>query len=156
VTGYLPIALDLHGRRCLVVGGGAVAARKIESLLQAGASEVAVVAPEVRAEIADLATAARVEVAGRGFVPGDLDGVFLVMAATDDPEVNRVVAAAARERGVLVNAADDPAACDFIMPAVVRRGNVAVAVTTEVPAPPSHASCVNGLRPGSRRPWEHY
>jgi precorrin-2 dehydrogenase/sirohydrochlorin ferrochelatase len=126
--GY-PITLRLDGRRCVVVGGGSVAARKVNALVGTGA-DVVVVAQEVVPHLQMLADQGRLLVERRRFEPGDLDGAFLAFAATDDPKVNRAVASAARERGVPVNVADDPAGCDFTVPAVVRRGDVMVAIST--------------------------
>jgi uroporphyrin-III C-methyltransferase/precorrin-2 dehydrogenase/sirohydrochlorin ferrochelatase len=129
VTTYLPIALNIENRRCLVVGGGAVAERKLHALLEAGA-KVSVVAPDLVAGLEALIDLGRIDVVRRPFEPGDVEGAFVVVAATDDPEANAAVAAAARARGILVNAADDPANCDFVTPAVVRRGDVQIAITT--------------------------
>jgi len=129
MAAYFPVALSLQDRCCLVVGGGTVAERKVEALLDAGA-EVLVVAPSVSTQIEALGLLHALEVRRREYGPEDLDEVFLAVAATDDREANARVAADARERGVLVNAVDDPANCDFITPAVVRRGDIQVAVTT--------------------------
>jgi uroporphyrin-III C-methyltransferase/precorrin-2 dehydrogenase/sirohydrochlorin ferrochelatase len=129
MTPFFPVALNLQGRRCLVVGGGTVAQRKIDALLDA-AAQVVVVAPRISGEIEALGLLRALEIRLREYRPDDLDGVFLVVAATDDRAANARVAADARERGVLVNAVDDPDNCDFITPAVVRRGDVQVAVTT--------------------------
>ena len=120
-----PVNLALSGRRCVVVGGGQVAARKAASLLDAGA-EVTVVAPEISDEIRALPVA----VLERDYRTGDLDGAWLAIAATDSPAVNRAVDADGRDARVWVNAADDPEACSFTLPAVVRRGPVTVAVST--------------------------
>jgi siroheme synthase-like protein len=120
-----PILLDLVGVRVLVVGGGRVALRKIEGLVAAGA-DVAVVATEVSEAI----HASPVQVAARAWEPGDLDGVRLVVTATDDRAVNAAVSAEARRRGIWVNSADDPANCTFTLPAVARDGAVTVAVST--------------------------
>lgn len=128
IAGY-PVVLRLHGRRAVVVGGGSVAARKIIPLLRAGA-DVVVVAPAAEAAVERLAASATIVHVARPFEPADLDGAFLAVAATDNPGVNQAVAAAARERGVLVNVADDPAACDFTVPATVRRGSIALAIST--------------------------
>jgi uroporphyrin-III C-methyltransferase/precorrin-2 dehydrogenase/sirohydrochlorin ferrochelatase len=125
----LPVFLKLEGRQVLLVGAGPVAASKLPALLASGA-EVTVVAPEVRYEIA--ATAVRVE--RRAFRPGDLDGVWLVVAAAP-PEVNREVARAAEARRVFVNAVDDPAAASVYTGGVLRRGGVTIAVSTEGRAP---------------------
>ena len=126
---YFPIALDLTHRRCLVVGGGPVAARKVEALLDARAT-VVVVAPHVSAEIEALGVLRAIEVRSRAYHATDCDEMFLTIAATDDRATNARVAVDARTRGVLVNAVDDAESCDFITPAVVRRGDVQVAVTT--------------------------
>lgn len=126
---YYSVALNLVGRRCLVVGGGPVAARKLDALAEAEA-EIIVIAPSVSPRMAAAVSRHQVSVIQRAFREDDLDGAFLVIAATNDRAVNQQVANAARARGILVNCADDPAHCDFVLPAVVRRGNVHVAVTT--------------------------
>lgn len=120
---YYLAALNLRGRRCLVAGGGAVARRKAEGLLAAGA-DVLVVAPEV----GDMPDGAVVE--RRAARLADLDGAVLAVCATDDPEANAALAREARQRGVLVNVVDDPGAGDFIVPAVLRRGALQVGVST--------------------------
>ena len=120
-----PVSLVVAGKRCVVVGGGAVAARKAGGLVDAGAA-VTVVAPDISAEIRDLP----VEVVERQYRSGDLDQAWLVIAATNDPSVNRQVHADGRAARVWVNAADDPEACAFTLPAVLRRGPVTVAVST--------------------------
>jgi precorrin-2 dehydrogenase / sirohydrochlorin ferrochelatase len=129
MAAYFPVALDLRGRRCLVVGAGSVATRKIEALIDAEAT-VIVVAPERSRPVQALAQAGRLQLRERDFSSEDLDGVFLVIAATDRTDVNREVSNQARARGVLVNAADDPASCDFILPAIVRRGDIQIAIST--------------------------
>ena len=121
-----PVNLVVSGRRCVVIGGGPVAARKAEGLSAAGA-DVVVVAPEISDPVRSLPG---VTVLEREYVSGDLDGAWLVVAATDDPEVNRRVHADGQAAKVWVNAADDPPACSFTLPAVVRRGPVVVAVST--------------------------
>jgi siroheme synthase-like protein len=120
-----PVNLVVAGRRCVVVGGGAVAARKVEGLVAAGA-RVVVVAPRVSSRIRELG----VDVVERGYAAGDLDGAWLALAATDDPAVNAAVHADGEAARVWVNAADEPEACSFTLPAVVRRGPVTVAVST--------------------------
>lgn len=121
-----PVNLILDGRRCLVVGGGRVAARKVEGLRACGA-RVGVVAPEVDPALRELPG---VRCEERAWEPADLDGAWLVIAATDDPAVNRAVYEEGERRGVWVNGADDPAHCSFTLPSVVRRGDLAVAVST--------------------------
>jgi precorrin-2 dehydrogenase/sirohydrochlorin ferrochelatase len=124
-----PLFLRLDGRPCLVVGGGAVAGRKVRGLLEAGA-QVTVVAPEAGDEVRSLAQDGRIRWVRRGFEPGDLEGMVLAFAATSDPEVNREVVAGGEARGTWVNAADDPEGSGFHVPAVHRRGGLAVAVAT--------------------------
>ena len=126
---YYPVFLELTGRRCLVVGGGPVAERRIDGLLAAGAP-VTVISPALTPALAALAAAGRIRHEPRGYRPGDLAGFDLAFTATDTGEVNGAVAAEARQRGVWVNAADDPAHCTFILPALVRRGDLTVAVAT--------------------------
>lgn len=120
-----PVNLVVAGRRCLVVGGGTVAARKIEGLLAAGA-KVTVVAPEINDEI----RAMDVAMVQRAYATPDLDDVRLVFVATDDPSVTEAVHADADAAGLWVNAADEPVHCSFMLPAVVRRGGLTVAVGT--------------------------
>ena len=121
-----PVNLVVAGRRCVVVGGGAVAARKADGLAAAGA-QVTVIAPQVDPSIRDLAG---VTVLEREYRTGDLDGAWLAVAATDDAGVNRSVHADGEAARVWVNAVDDPPACSFTLPAVVRQGPVVVAVST--------------------------
>ena len=124
-----PAFLKLAGRPALVVGGGRVAASKLPALLDAGAL-VTVVAPEVRPEI----EAAGVAVRRRAFAASDLDGAWFVVAAAT-PEVNEQAARAAEERRVFVNAVDDPRRASAYLGGVVRRGGVAVAISTDGAAP---------------------
>jgi siroheme synthase-like protein len=124
-----PLFVELAGQRCLVLGGGDVATRKVDGLLAAGAT-VTVISPAVTPALAVLAARRRLEHVARGYAPGDLDGFALAFAATDDGAINAAVAAEGRRLGVWVNAADDPAHCDFILPSVLRRGVLTVAVST--------------------------
>ncbi len=126
---YLPIFLDLRGRRCLVVGGGEVAARKTDLLLQAGA-EAHAVAPDLGSGMQALVDDGRIAYRAGGFEEADLDGARLAIAASDDRSLNARVAELADARGVPVNVVDDPALCRFIMPAIVDRSPVLAAVST--------------------------
>jgi precorrin-2 dehydrogenase len=126
----LPIFLKLRGRKCLVVGGGNVAESKVESLLQSDA-EVHVVAPELSAYVAEMARAGKIAWRQKPFDPADLDGIFLVIAATNVPEVNHLVYRLAEERSILCNAVDDPEHCHFYYGAVVRRGPLQIAISTD-------------------------
>jgi precorrin-2 dehydrogenase/sirohydrochlorin ferrochelatase len=125
-----PVNLVVAGRRCVVVGGGRVATRKAAGLVAAGA-DVEVVAPVVDDEIRVLG----VRVVERSYRPGDLDGAWLAIAATDDPGVNERVHRDGEAAGVWVNAADEPKACSFTLPAVVRQGPVMVTVSTSGHSP---------------------
>jgi precorrin-2 dehydrogenase/sirohydrochlorin ferrochelatase len=129
VIPYYPVALDLRDRLCLVVGGGPVAEAKVEGLLEAGA-RVTVVSPEVTESLATWAIDGRIIHRPHEYRADDLDGQQLVFSATDRREVTKAVAADARRRGLWVNAADDPAFCDFLLPSVLRRGRLIVAVST--------------------------
>lgn len=120
-----PVGLTLTGRQCLVVGGGRVAARKVAGLVDAGA-QVHVIAPEISSEVARLAACVR----QREFRRGDCVGYRLVVTATGDEAVDRVVAADAEAAGAWVNACDRPALCSVLLPAVLRRGPITVAVNT--------------------------
>jgi len=124
-----PVMLDLVDHPCLVVGGGAVAARKVEGLVEAGA-RVTVVSPSLTRRLLRLATEAQLRWRPREYVLGDVDGFVLAMVATDDAAVNAAVAAECRERGVLINCADDPVHCSFILPSVLKRGSLTVTVST--------------------------
>jgi precorrin-2 dehydrogenase / sirohydrochlorin ferrochelatase len=128
--GY-PVFLALDGVPVLVVGAGPVAARKVAGLAEAGAA-VRVVAADVGPDLdRDLVA----ELHQRPYEPGDLDGVRLVMTATGDPDVDASVAADATAAGIWVNAADQPADCTFILPAVARNGSLTVAVSTDGSSP---------------------
>jgi precorrin-2 dehydrogenase/sirohydrochlorin ferrochelatase len=124
-----PLLVDLTGRRCLVIGGGRVAERKAVRLLECGAL-VEVIAPTVTPHLDALAGEGRIRCRCRPATPDDVPGAFLVFVATDDPAVNRVLAQSAQQSGALVNVADDPDACTFIVPSVFRRGDLTVAVST--------------------------
>ncbi len=128
LAGY-PVNLLVRGRRCVVVGAGRIAARKIEALLAAGA-DVHVVAPKLGDEVDAWRAAGRVTVAEREFEPADLDDAWLATTATDEPDVNRAVFEAGEARRVWVNSADDPANCSFTLMSVVRQGDVVVTVGT--------------------------
>jgi precorrin-2 dehydrogenase/sirohydrochlorin ferrochelatase len=131
---FYPLFLELQGRRVLVVGGGAVAERKVESLLAAGAS-VTVVAPDVTEVLKKLAAAAAIQLQQRKFTAGDLEGMALVISATNDPTAQDAIASAARARGILINTVDQPELCDFIVPAIVRKGDVVLALSTSGRSP---------------------
>jgi uroporphyrin-III C-methyltransferase/precorrin-2 dehydrogenase/sirohydrochlorin ferrochelatase len=129
-----PICLDLAGEPVVVVGGGEVARRKVASLVESGA-RVTVIAPACAAALEPLVARGEIRWVPRAYAPGDLAGARLAYAATDDPEVNRAVHAEARARRVWLNVADQPELCDFTAPAVVRRGDLTIAVSTNGASP---------------------
>jgi precorrin-2 dehydrogenase/sirohydrochlorin ferrochelatase len=121
--------VKLDGRRCLVIGGGTVAEAKIESLLAADAS-VHVVAPGATLKVREWARDARITWSAREYDADDLAGVFLAIAATNSPALHDEIYTEAQRRGVLCNAVDEPQRCDFYFPAVVRRGELQIAIST--------------------------
>ncbi len=131
---YYPVFLDIAGKPVLVIGGGEVALQKVNGLLDAGA-RVTLVSPALHPDLQALAAQGRIDHLAREYAPGDLEGYFLAFVGTDDRTVNASVAREGRERGVWVNAVDDTPNCDFIMPAVVRRGDLIVAVSTSGASP---------------------
>ena len=124
-----PIALDLRGRRVVVIGSDAVRDGRVGALLDAGADDVFVVADGPIAE-RDAPADGRVELARRRWRPDDLDGAFLCLASSTDADERSRIATAARDRRVLVNVTDDVDNCDYAVPAIVRRGDLAVAIST--------------------------
>jgi siroheme synthase-like protein len=124
--GY-PVMLDLSGRRCVVIGAQAIREGKVEGLLAAGADDVLVVEPSVDDRF-DGVVGVRVE--RRAWRPGDLDGAFLAVASSDDGATRAAIAREARARGVFVNVVDDIPHCDWAAPAVVRRGDLVLAIGT--------------------------
>jgi uroporphyrin-III C-methyltransferase/precorrin-2 dehydrogenase/sirohydrochlorin ferrochelatase len=126
---FYPVFLQLRGRHCVVVGGGAVAEQKVVGLLDAGA-RVTTVSPVLTWKLEDLASTGAIEVRRRPYQRGDLEGAFLAIAATDDRGANAAVWDEAEERGILLNAVDDLPHCSFIAPAVHREGDIAIAIST--------------------------
>ena len=126
-----PVNLVLRGRRVLVVGGGAIATNKVIGLLEGGADEITVVAPDISEEIETMP----VKVERRAYETGDVEGHRLVITATDDADVNRRVFHDAEAAHVWVNSADDPANCSFTLPSRVRQGNLLVTFATGGHAP---------------------
>ncbi len=131
---YYPAFLRLEGRRALVGGGGEVAARKALPLLEAGA-HVTVVSPEAHDDIRRLAKEGRIVWHARAFAPSDLEGVFLVVGATDDYALNPEIYRLCEEKKIIHNAADEPERCHFATPSVLRRGELQIAVATGGSAP---------------------
>ncbi|MFH1726531.1 MAG: bifunctional precorrin-2 dehydrogenase/sirohydrochlorin ferrochelatase [Elusimicrobiota bacterium] len=134
INTYLPISISLKGRRCLVVGGGGVALRKVETLLDYDC-RITVVAPEPVEKIGYFAKAGRLTLEKREYRSPEASGYGLAISASDDRGVNKAVAEDCEKAGVPVNVVDDPALCGFIFPAVVKRGGLSVAVSTDGRSP---------------------
>jgi precorrin-2 dehydrogenase / sirohydrochlorin ferrochelatase len=134
VASLFPMFLKLEDCRCVVVGAGSIATQKLDSLLDSGA-EVTILAPEASEKIQELARSGRVAWMQTEFRADHLAGALLVIAATGNPEVNQQVFHAARERGVLCNSVDEPERCDFFYPALVRRGDLQIAISTAGKSP---------------------
>ncbi|MCH7717941.1 MAG: bifunctional precorrin-2 dehydrogenase/sirohydrochlorin ferrochelatase [Chloroflexi bacterium] len=126
---YYPIFLQLQDRRVLVIGGGKEAQHKVRGLLAAGA-RLTIIAPKLTKELQGRLASGELDILQREYQDGDLAGYEVCMVATDDGAVNAQVAAEGKRQRIWVNAADDPANCDFILPAVVRRGAITLAAST--------------------------
>lgn len=134
MTDY-PICLNnLHRTRCIVVGGGSVAERKVRSLLEAGAT-VRVISPDLTETLQEWATQGTIQHIPRAYQSGDLEGAFLTFAATDSREINRAISVEAESRHSLINVVDDPELCSFTVPAVVHRGSLTVSISTAGQSP---------------------
>ncbi len=131
---YYPVNLDIRKRRCLVVGGGRVAARKVNTLIQCGAV-VTVVSPENSPSIGQLAADQAIILKLRAYRSSDVVGMFLVIGATDDETLNRRINVDAESQNLLCNIADRPEICNFILPAIVRRGDFVMAISTAGKSP---------------------
>lgn len=124
-----PVNIKLHKRRCAVIGGGAVAERKVKALLEAGA-EVNVISPVLTPGISGLQEDCRLSWLPRAYQTGDLENFFFVFCATDDPGINRQAAQDAKAAGALVNCVDDPELSDFYVPAHIAHGDLLLTVST--------------------------
>ena len=133
-TPFYIACLRLTGRRCLVVGGGDVGLEKVEGLLACD-GEVVLVAPDACEPLRELAEESSIAWERREFEPADLDGKFMAIAATNDTDVNIAVYDAAEQRSMLVNVVDVPSLCNFILPAIVRTGPLAIAISTAGASP---------------------
>jgi precorrin-2 dehydrogenase/sirohydrochlorin ferrochelatase len=131
---YYPINLDIKNRKCLVVGGGAVGTRKVDTLLQCGA-DVTVISPQATDELSALAEAGKITLQKRKYSSADLEGIFLVIGATDDETLNQQISADAQSRNLLCNIADRPAVCNFILPSIVQRGDLVITISTSGKSP---------------------
>jgi siroheme synthase-like protein len=132
--GYYPVSLKVKGRKCLVVGGGPIAWRKVRTLLDYGVS-VTVVSPSLCPELVQLLERKMICVMLKNFSPEDINGYFMIIAATDQNEINEQVASAAQIANVLVNVVDNAMQSTFIFPAVLSRGDLTIAVSTSGKSP---------------------
>jgi len=131
---YYPMMMNLSQRRCLVIGGGAVAERKVASLLEAGGL-VILVSPNVTPRLAAMATTELIHHLPRRYRRGDLRGAFLCVVATNDRRLQKQIWKEAKEQGVLANIADSAEACDFLVPSYFRRGDLLVSISTAGKSP---------------------
>lgn len=134
MTAYYPVYIQLQGQPCVVIGGGEVAEGKVEGLLAAG-GRVTVIAPEITPRLAHLAQRAQIDHLPRAYQPGDLAGAFIVISATDQPGINHQIWQEASADGQLVNVVDDTPHCTFIAPAILRKGDLTIAISTGGKAP---------------------
>ena len=132
--GYYPVFLDLDNARCLVVGGGAIAERKVDALL-ASDGVVTVVSPVLTRGLQELAAAQRISVVRRPYKKEDLVGVSLVIAATDDPALQQQIAADTKRAHIFCNVVDQPDLCSFVVPGVVKQGDLTLAISTNGTSP---------------------
>ncbi len=131
---YYPVSLDIKNRKCLVVGGGGVGARKVMTLVDCGA-KVTVVSPDVRGNLLELADRGLIILEKRPYRKTDLTGMFLVIGTTDDEELNRQISIDAEKLNMLCNIADRPKVCNFILPSIVNRGDLTISISTSGKSP---------------------
>lgn len=131
---YYPIHLDIQNRSCLVVGGGGVGTRKVMALLKSGA-RVTVVSPEISEKLKNVEESRRLTLKSRPYRTEDLEGIFLVIGASDDETLNRKISTDAEHRNILCNIADRPEVCNFILPAIVRRDDLVITISTSGKSP---------------------
>ncbi len=131
---YYPVHLDINNRDCLVVGGGGVGSRKVKTLLACGA-RVTVVSRETSKHLQDLAASGEIRLERRSYRSDDLDGMFLVIGATNDEELNRRISSDAEQLNTLCNIADRPEVCNFILPSIVHRDDLVITISTSGKSP---------------------
>ena len=134
VIAYYPVSLNIVGRKCVVVGGGEIALRKVTVLLEHGA-DVEVISPDLCPELARLAESGEINMCNHAYETGDLTCAFLTISATDDADINQRVAKEARSKAILVNVVDDAENSDFILPSYLRRDGLTIAVSTSGQSP---------------------
>ncbi|WP_454192314.1 precorrin-2 dehydrogenase/sirohydrochlorin ferrochelatase family protein [Paenibacillus sp. Marseille-Q7038] len=152
---YVPVMLNCSGRRCIIIGGGKVAERKMEALAGSGAL-LTIISPEVTKNLLHMVHRGEAEWRKKPYLQGDLEGAFLVYAATDSPEVNEQVIAEAQQRNILVNRADAPSTGDFITPSSVRRGKLTIAVSASGASPGLSKRIMEQMRADYGEEYEIY
>lgn len=131
---YYPINLNIAQKPCIVIGGGKVTQRKVEGLVESQAS-VTVISPSTTKVLDALAAQGLIRIIRREYRQGDLEGAFLVISATDNEGINKAVFAEAQKKGILINVVDQPELCNFIVPSVVRRGDLVISISTSGKCP---------------------
>ncbi len=131
---HYPMLLNISRKKCVVVGGGRVALRKVKTLLEHGAS-IEVISPDLCPELIELVEQGQLHIQRRHYQPGDLQKAFIAIAATDNSDINLQVVKEAQSKAVLVNAVDDPDNSDFIVPSYSHRGGITIAVSTAGKSP---------------------
>jgi len=131
---FYPICIELEGKTALIVGGGNIAQRKVETLMKCGAS-IQIISRDLTHKLKKLVESKKIHHIGKEFRDEHLDGAFLVIAATDDKRLNQKVSESAQKRGLLINAVDQPSDCNFIVPSIVNRGDLLIAVSTSGKSP---------------------
>ena len=131
---YYPVFLNIKDKGCVVCGGGEVARRKVKILLEHEA-RITVISPALDEELADLAKTGVIQVLHRGYQEGDLENAFMAIAATDDQDTNLKIAGEARRKRCLINTVDDADNSDFIVPSLLRRGDITIAISTSGRSP---------------------
>jgi len=134
LVSYYPIFLNISGKRCVVVGGGQVALRKVRAMLEHGAN-IDVISPDLCPELVQLTKRGEINVLNREYQIGDLKGAFVAIAATDNDEINRQIAEEAKRNAVLVNVVDEVKNSDFIVPSYLHRGEITIAISTAGKSP---------------------
>jgi siroheme synthase-like protein len=126
---HYPLFLDISGKSCIVIGGGKIAERKVAMLLKFNA-DVKVISPKITAILSKLSGSGKIEIIEREYKDGDLDGASLIFAATNRKEINESIKKEAAMKSIPVNVVDDPVLCDFIVPSIVKKGPIVIAVST--------------------------
>lgn len=134
MTKYYPIMLDISNRKCCVIGGGKVALRKVNTLLEYNA-DITVISPESCEELRNLSYHGKINLVQRSYISGDFDNAYMVFAATDNANINQQIAKEALNQGIMINVADSPELCSFIVPSKIEQGDLTIAISTNGKSP---------------------